>query len=436
MVAPERIYKAAEVYGINRDVPLNYVVRKDVDDALIDHLTRDQHLIIHGSSKQGKTSLRKHCLSDDDYIVVTCLNKWDLGELHGAILKKAGYRIQQSEKKTSAGKHKVEAEFVGEGGVPFIAKAKGKAAYDYERENGTETLSAPLELDLYDVNDIVTALSEIQFRKFIVLEDFHYLPLETQKDFAFALKAFHENSKICFLIVGVWKEQNRLIAYNGDLTNRVISINADRWDTPDLLKVIQAGEELLNVQFAQKFKETLVTSSYESVMLVQEACYRTCGEERVFETQAEHRIIGNTADAKAIVKVVVDEQKGRYGAFITNFADGFQATALQMYRWILYPVLTASVANLEDGLRLTDMSRIIKAHHPQQQELNTGNLTQALLYAASLQVKQDIRPIILDYDQANRRLNVVDRAFLIWLANQNIDELLEMIDLPPRPPAA
>ena len=117
MTGPEKTHKLAEVFGINRDVPLNYVVRRDVDDVLIDNLTRDHHLIIHGSSKQGKTSLREHCLSDDDYIVVTCLNRWDIGELHAAILKKVGYRVQQSQKTTTTGKHKVEAEFVGEGGV-------------------------------------------------------------------------------------------------------------------------------------------------------------------------------------------------------------------------------------------------------------------------------------------------------------------------------
>ena len=39
-------------------------------------------------------------------------------------------------------------------------------------------------------------------------------------------------------------------------------------------------------------------------------------------------------------------------------------------------------------------------------------------------------PIILDYDQTNLRLNVVDRGFLIWLANQDRNELLDLADLP------
>lgn len=39
------------------------------------------------------------------------------------------------------------------------------------------------------------ALKGIDFTKFIVLEDFHYLPQETQEQFAFALKTVHETSK-------------------------------------------------------------------------------------------------------------------------------------------------------------------------------------------------------------------------------------------------
>lgn len=423
-------YKLGEVYGITREVPLNYVVRQDVDEVLIDHLTRDQHIVIHGSSKQGKTSLRKHCLDDNDYITVTCLNRWDLGELHGSILKKAGFQIQQSSKKTISGKHKVEVEFVGEGQLPFVAKASAKANYDHEKVNQDENTFSPLELDLYDVNDIITALVQIEFKKFVVLEDFHYLPIDTQRDFAFALKAFHENSKICFIVIGVWKEQNRLIAYNGDLTNRVISINADRWSSDQLREVIEAGEYLLNVSFDEEFKTTLIAQSYESIMLVQEACHKACQMEKIYETQDKQKDVGKGIDATNLVKSAVDEQKGRYSSFLTNFAAGFQETALQMYKWILYPVLTSDVETLENGLRLTDIGKIIKQVHPQGQDLNNGNLTQALIYAASLQVKVNIRPIILDYDQTSRRLNVVDRGFLIWLAMQDTNELLDMIDLP------
>ena len=60
-----------------------------------------------------------------------------------------------------------------------------------ETEKSSATTKQPLELDPEDVNDIIKALRG--FDKFIVLEDFHYLNIETQKDFAVALKAFSRN---------------------------------------------------------------------------------------------------------------------------------------------------------------------------------------------------------------------------------------------------
>ena len=53
---PEKVHKAADVYGIGRELPLNYVVRKHVDNIFVENLTRDKHVVVYGSSKQGKTS--------------------------------------------------------------------------------------------------------------------------------------------------------------------------------------------------------------------------------------------------------------------------------------------------------------------------------------------------------------------------------------------
>ena len=112
----EQIHAVDDVFGVNRDLPLNYVVRERVDGKLIDSLSRNQHIVIYGSSKQGKTSLRKHCLRDDDYIVISCQNRWTLTQLNSAILKRAGFKVELSESKSSTGQNKILVEFEGEGG--------------------------------------------------------------------------------------------------------------------------------------------------------------------------------------------------------------------------------------------------------------------------------------------------------------------------------
>lgn len=416
-------YKTNSVYGISRELPLNYVERKEVDQKLVDNLTRDKHIVIYGSSKQGKTSLRKHCLKNDDYIIIQCSNRWELVDIHSAILKGVGYQITQSVKKTASGKHKIMASM--EAGFKLFNIVKGEISGEAEQEKSTEVTLENLELDAEDVNDIMAALRKIKFKQYIVLEDFHYLSTETQKNFAVALKAFHEASEFCFIVIGVWLEENRLIVHNGDLTGRVISVDADKWNDEELIKVIDEGARLLNIQFTTHFKNDLLHESYDSVYIVQEVCAATCIREGVRETQNQLLTIGNNIVVSELVKSVVNQQSGRYISFITQFSEGFQDTRLEMHKWLLYPILTTNIKELQEGIGYAQIREILQANHPLRKDLNPGNLTQALQSAASLQVKKDIKPIIIDYDQTNRRLNVVDRGFFIWLANQDKQELLE-----------
>lgn len=416
--------KISEVFGISRDLPLNYIERDSTDTKLVENLNREKHLVIFGSSKQGKTSLRKHAINEGDSIVVHCSNKWSISEINSAILKKAGFEITQSNSKTTSGKWKIFAKISA---TIFGGGAEGGT--ERERQEAVTATKTPLELDPEDVNDTILALQSISFNKYIVLEDFHYLPLETQKDFSVALKAYHEESKYCFIIVGVWLEENRLSVYNGDLTGRITPVDADKWEDIELRQAIESGEAHLNVKFAGEFVDTLLKNCFSSIYIVQESCHQCCIVNNVTSTLEVSKEIGTTQQAEEIITAVVNQQTGRFNSFITQFADGFQTTTLEMYRWILYPVLTAEVEDLRKGLRLNQITKILKAKHPNGNELNPGNVTQALQSTAALQVKKAVKPIILDYDQTNLRLRVVDSGFLIWLNKQDRNELLDMIGL-------
>ena len=419
------IFDTNDIFGLSRDLPLNYIERPDVDFKLKQELQAKKHIVIYGSSKQGKTCVRKHCINSDDYILVQCSNRSDLSELNASILKRAGFEITQSTKKGITGKNKIIAS-IKTSILGFVASAGG----EIEDTKSHEQVTAPLEIDVDDVNDVIAALKSINFKKIIVLEDFHYMPFETQRDFSIALKAFHETSSIIFVIVGVWLEDNRLIVYNGDLTGRIISVNADKWQDSELEMAIDKGGLLLNIDFDPTFKADVVTHCLNSIYLVQEACRRACIECGISETQQTKRTIGAGLDGKDIIAKIVNDQSARYNSFLINFSDGFQDTELQMHKWILYPVLSSTISELELGLKFKDIRAILQSVDPRGEKLNLGNVTQSLQSTASLQIKKNIMPIILDYDQTNRKLNVVDKGFLIWLQHQDIKDLKDDLELP------
>ncbi|MFA9334412.1 MULTISPECIES: hypothetical protein [Bacillus amyloliquefaciens group] len=422
----KEVYRSEDVFGISRDLPLNYVIRNDIDVLFKDSLKRNKHVVIFGSSKQGKTSLRKKYLSAEDTIVIHCSNKWSLEDIHINILKRAGFEITQSTKKTSSGKFKIVASIKS----IFIPALTSSVGSEIEQSKQTEITLSPLELDPEDVNDIISALKSLNFKKYILLEDFHYLNTDAQRDFSIALKAFHENSNFTFIVIGVWLDENRLSIYNGDLTGRVISINADKWTERELEEAITNGEKLLNITFDAPFKEYLLKNCFDSIYIVQEACYSACLEHNINETQENNITIGTDINMDILIKKIVNQQSGRYNSFLTKFSDGFQVTTLEMHKWILYPVITSEPGDLGKGIRYYEIRKSIQSKHPSGPELNPGNLTQALQSVASLQVTKKLQPIIIDYDETNLRLNVVDKSFIMWLQFQELNEILELANLP------
>ena len=315
------------------------------------------------------------------------------------------------------------------GGIKRVlgVEASGEA----ERANISDMTFRRLEIDPGDPNDLVNAFVEAGFSKFVVLEDFHYLPKETQENFSFFLKTIHERSKICFVIVAVWREENRLIVLNGDLSGRVLSVDADAWTDSELLEVIASGEALLNVSFSDEFKSELIKKSLGSVYIVQEACRRACSEVGLRKTTRDHLSLSTARAAGNYVADVVNESGARYVAFLTSFAGGFQDTQLEMYRWLLHPILTSSIEDLEKGIKYRYIRETLERVHPKKRDLNPGNVTQALLSVPALQSRKNIKPFVLDYDQSNLKLSVVDRGFLIWLSTQNVDELLDQLEITP-----
>lgn len=446
-------YQLQEVFGSSRGIPLNYTNRDSIDDTFKESLRRNQHIAVFGSSKQGKTCLRKRHLHDHEYISIQCSNKQKIEDLNEQILKQVGYQITISEKKGNNGKIKTTLSL----SAKFLSFFEGKAEAGYENETTKNIEVKNLEIDLSDVNDIITALKSISFSKFILLEDFHYLSKETQADFALALKSYFDNSDFLFIIIGVWLEENRLISLNGDLEGRVISINADKWAEDDLKNVIENGSSLLNIRFDSKLTDKIIEESYDNVYFVQEVCYRVCKEFKISKTlPTETRtrsskedyeelevdfiddgeindgrhLIPDAFNVRNIINSIVENHSGRYNAFITHFDIGHDIDELEIHKWILFAILKSESDSLIKGIKISAIKEIVLAKHPLKEKLKLSILQKTLQKLTDFQVQKQIVPNIIDYSEINQTLQIVDRGFIIWLEHQNKKELILEIGLP------
>lgn len=184
------------------------------------------------------------------------------------------------------------------------------------------------------------------------------------------------------------------------------------------------------MKFPEDSINDLIEKSLRNVHVVQEVCYELCKVNSIVETIGGETVSIDCSMMDVLLNKVIGQHSGRYNKFITSFSEGFQATELEMHKWILFSILTCGEEKLNNGLRRSDFTKILEEKHPKGRDLNPGNLTQALNSVASLQVRKEITPIIVDYDTGAIKLNVVDKGFIIWLHNQKIQEVLENAGLP------
>ena len=97
------MYNIENVFGIQRRGDIShYIERSQVDDEFVRNLTRDKHLCVYGSSKQGKTALRKKHINQSEEIVIVCDPDWGNNEIFAAILKAAGCTLEATSRKRTS----------------------------------------------------------------------------------------------------------------------------------------------------------------------------------------------------------------------------------------------------------------------------------------------------------------------------------------------
>ena len=395
-------YSVDTVFGMRRGDTHHYVQRIGVDNAFITHLIGDRHLCIYGSSKQGKTALRKKHISDSQCLVVVCDRSWTSTDVFAALLRAAGYQIERG----TATPNKC------------VVRLPDKA-------NGN------ISVDLSDAQDFLDALEAKFTGKYLIIEEFHYLAEEAQRDIAYKLKALHEATKqYLFIVIGVWLESNKLVHLNGDLVGRVSPINADVWTDEDLNRVIMEGERKLNIRFPTGFASKLVEKSCGSVYLVREACRRACEIVGVYGRVEITKPIEQSLNVRAILKDVASEGIDYQGQLVSMFA----VSAGEMYaleqeqnlrEWVLRALVCSTAADLRRGITVRKLRSLIQQKHPQHYHPSEGQIERVLkaMLAKHIAVGQNL----FDYDRQEKCVRCVDKGFILWRMGTNEDRIEHLI---------
>ncbi len=166
------------------------------------------------------------------------------------------------------------------GGGEIGAKGDVKKGTDQAQEY--EEVPVNLELPQH----VADLLRKVHSNKWIILENFHYLNDETQKQFAFDLRAYQELG-VRFVILGVWREKNRMALFNGDLLDRVVEVPVEPWEDRDFRRVAIKGADKLNISFSSTLVDGAIDASFASIGVFQEILKGICVEAGITETKPQ-----------------------------------------------------------------------------------------------------------------------------------------------------
>lgn len=396
--------RLSEVFGIQSDLPkYTYLARERYDNNLNYYLDTQKHIVIHGASKQGKTSLRKRTFHNRQSLVIQCLPDKSVNDLIMDIYRELNITLPQSVSKTKRFNLKSGGSVKSKSSAH---EARGELAVDFSKETKEEANHA--QGYNYDFRKIKSALTN----KRLIFEDFHYLDEATRQELAFYLKGFYEE-QIFVIVIGIWSEQNLLTYYNGDLSGRIEELDLT-WTEEELYEVIEKGENALKIDIDGEIKTELVKSSFNNVGLTQRLAEKLCLNSGVTNStpwyKRRRKIGTDEILAKTISDVIIDIRQ-RYVKILDVFQRGFEQTTLEVYFNIFKAISVIEQDELIHGISQSQLLNKVKEFQP---KIRLSDLTAALNRIERLQSSRGITPFLLTYNENLREVHLVDREFLFY----------------------
>jgi hypothetical protein len=423
--------KTQNVFGVSSGVVESYIEREEVDGSFRTALESKKQIIVYGSSKQGKTALLNKQLKPESQLVYQCAPDAEKKDVYAWILRNSGVQIltESSEQTTESGFTSTKLSTKVK--IPIFVDLGGDAESTKGGEKSKTQEYRTIEYNLNLAADVAELLKEIQFNKYIVLENFHYLSQEVQEKLAYDLRIFQELG-IRFVILGIWRERNRLIQFNGDLQDRVVEVAVEPWDDHDFHRVIEKGSSILNVDFSE-VENRIIDSSFDSIGVLQELCNRSCVSAGVMESSQGKVKILNSHLEEAIRKKL-DDYSSRHLRALESFSESSRRTSDRMPLFIpfyfLVVLLNSDLDKIVNGFKRSDLQReIIRIHH-RPDDVRPSDMSNFLNTITKYQIRKQINPPLFDFDVSINTVKIIDSTLYFFLRHSDPKEILEKIGTP------
>lgn len=405
------------VYDVFQSSGVPRYTRVDVEehnDSILGFLyTPGEHLIIHGPSKTGKTTLWTSQIGLAHVIKIPCNEQTSLDSVYGDIIDELDIFFTSSQTVNSNVKSgfqtEIKAKLYGffNGGV--------KSSIEGERGSGdTKERIIPPTIGARNISKYLKAAN-----KHVVLENIHYSSPEFRRQLSKELHNFSDYDTK-WIIVGVQHQADQVFIENRDLVGRLREVKCGVFDKIKAKEVLKLGTELLNIEFSDYLQERIYEESSGYAALVQDISKNVCLAASITAAQDNLMRIEEEQLLQIGCRKIAETCAQVYSKFCDDIAKGGRSDgSTEKYKWFLRLVRDRYLSH--KGLLNTEVySQIIDMGHT---EISQTSVTQGLKYMNKLQIKRNINPPVLEYDYEKSRLFLLDPYFKFCL--RWIPELIE-----------
>ncbi|WP_281890295.1 AAA family ATPase [Paenibacillus sp. YYML68] len=431
-------HKVIDVFSTSRLSRYSYVSRKykhnqTFDDFLENYLHENDKIIsITGPTKCGKTTLTKSVIDPSALVRIHGADITSPDKLWELVLAKLKTPIESKETKGRDTENEVGGEVSSSGPLSWLWGLGAKGTYKWK---GKKTHTLQLDKKQSDHQNAIRNM--IERKSVLVIDDFHYITPEVQKEICRQLKGDLESDHPPIVVCSIPSREDATTRALSELQGRVASIKFSRWSNDDLYEIIEKGFHSLNYHVSNKteIQEYLLHEALGSPHVVQDCCKSICSQKEITQGRtkffAKEKINFSQAEMKKSLEDVASEL--HYERSYKIIEDGLPTKGTKRVLHVVgdgdeqdeadvYQLLLKALELDPPKDRLTRneidnrISQLVRGKPPARSSIGAvlKNLNRLVL-------DSNIRNMVLDWDEGtgSGELIIMDPLFLLYLRHGN-----------------
>ncbi|MGN8067643.1 hypothetical protein [Mucilaginibacter sp. 22184] len=369
-------------------------------------------VMVTGSTKSGKTVLTKTVFDKGKSVWFDGGAFSTEDEFWNDVADQLDLSIGESNTQTEGSTNSIA---IAAGVQTSLFPIKGKI--DGSKTNGTTNSNSITKTAKRSAKGLVIeALNERQTP--LVIDDFHYIPRESQGNIVRALKAvIYEGAPVIFLAI----PHRRLdaVKVEREMTGRVETIQVPAWEAEELCAIARVGFPLLNLKVSDTIIDSFASEAIGSPHLMQEFCRELCLTNQIEETVTTELVIGTASMDELFKKVAVGTGKIMFDKLSKGprqRSDRIQRTLKNGQQTDIYGLVLRGLAELKPGMERVDYEELrTKMRDLTEKPPAAHEISRVLEHMSNIASSDESSTPVLDWEKEDRILHITDPFFAYYL---------------------